>query len=544
MHGLQRDMHMFAGTGCMLNWKTQEMATWKMITSAVTLLVVLLLPACDSGSASTTGSLTASPTTGSPTTGSPVALLVFAQPDFMTHTIYTTGQNTFKNPGYIGADNHGGFYVVDYDNSRVLHFPSTMGAGVGPQPDQVYGQPDYTSNTAHKGAAGLNHPHGVAIDPNGGLYISDMLNNRVLHYPEGSTIADRVYGQPDFTTNNSNPEGVNANSLYHPQGIAVDGSGYYVADSSNNRVLHYPPGSTIADFVYGQGTPGNSQANFTSDASGNGAAGLNNPRDVAVDSTGLYVADSDNHRVVHYARGDPTADRVYGQADFTSTSVQANQGLLNPTAATLNNPTMVVVDHIGGLYIADRNNNRILYYPPSAQAGGNDPSAVRVYGQSGFTTRRSSTTASTFNGPGAVAVDNTGDLFVLDIFNQRVLKFVTGLHVTSQPPARAAEGASFRMTVTLQDVGSGIVFTDYTGPVTVQIKSDTGTAGATLRGMTTVNAIRGAATFSGLSINRAGSGFVLTSRSPGYALADTASFSISSSTVIKPPPGIPGYWLG
>jgi sugar lactone lactonase YvrE len=514
------------------------MATWKRITAAVTLLVVLLLPACDSRAASTTGSPTVSPTTGSP-----VARLVFAQPDFMTHTIYATGQNTFKNPGYIGADNHGGFYVVDYDNSRVLHFPSTTGVGVGPQADQVYGQPDYTSNTARKGAAGLNHPHGVAIDPNGGLYISDMLNNRVLHYPGGSTIADRVYGQLDFTTNNSNPEGASANSLYHPQGIAVDSSGFYVADSSNNRVLHYPVGSTIADFVYGQGTPGNSQANFTSDASGNGATGLNNPRDVAVDSTGLYVADSGNHRVVHYAPGNPTADRVYGQPDFTSTSVQANQGLLNPTAGTLDNPTMVVVDHIGGLYIADRNNNRILYYPPSAQTGENDPPALRVYGQRGFTTRRSSTTASTFNGPGAVAVDNTGNLFVLDIFNQRVLKFVTGLHVTGQPPAHTAEGASFRMSVTLQDVGSGIVFTDYTGPVTVQIKSDTGTAGATLRGMTTVNAISGAATFSGLSINRPGSGFVLSSRSPGYAPADTASFSISSSTGTEPPPVIQGYWL-
>jgi sugar lactone lactonase YvrE len=195
---------------------------------------------------------------------------------------------------------------------------------------------------------------------------------------------------------------------------------------------------------------------------------------------------------------------------------------------------MVAVDHLGGLYIADRNNNRILYYPPTAQTGGSDPSAVRVYGQPGFATRQSSTSASTFNGPGAVAVDNSGNLFVLDIFNQRVLKFVTGLHVTSQPPARTAEGAPFRVSVTLQDIGSGVVFTDYTGPVTVQIKSGTGAAGAILRGMTTVNATSGAATFSGLSIDRPGSGFMLTSRSAGYAPADTASFSISSSTGAKP----------
>lgn len=423
-------MYMLVGTYWLLNWKAQrKVVLWRRITAPVILLVALLLVTCDQG---------AGYTISASTTGSPMARVVYAQPNFTTHTLYTTGQNTLKNAGYIAADNHGGFYVVDYDNNRVLHFPSTTGTGSGPQADQVYGQPDYTSNAAQKDATGLNHPHGVAIDRNGGLYISDMLNNRVLHYPAASKIPDRVYGQFDFTATDINSEGLSAGSLYHPQGIAVDSTGFYVADSSNNRVLHFPLGSRIADFVYGQGTPGNSQANFSSNAAGNGATGLNNPRDVAIDSTGLYVADSGNHRVVRYLPGNPMADRVYGQPDFASTSVQANQGLLNPTAATLDNPTMMSLDQDGGLYIADRNNNRILYYPPSTQEGGNDPSATRVYGQLGYTTRYSSTTARTFDGPGAVAVDNIGDVFVLDIFNQRVLKFVTGLNVSGQPPAVVA----------------------------------------------------------------------------------------------------------
>lgn len=515
---------MLVGTYWMLNWKTQkEIVLWRRPTVLVILLVALLLVTCDQGA----GYTISFSTTGSQTIGSPTALVVYGQPNFTAYTVYTTGQNTLKNAGYIAADNRGGFYVVDYDNNRVLHFPSTAGTGPAPQADQVYGQPDYTSNAAQKNATGLNHPHGVAIDPHGGLYISDMLNNRVLHYPVASTIPDRVYGQFDFAATDSNSRGLNASSLYHPQGIAVDSTGIYVADSSNNRVLHFPLGSRIANFVYGQGTPGNSQANFSSNAARNGATGLNDPRDVAVDSTGLYVADSGNHRVVHYLPGNPTADRVYGQPDFASTSVQANQGSLNPTAATLDNPTMISLDQDDGLYIADRNNNRILYYPPFTQEKGNDPSATRVYGQPGYTTRYSSTTAKSFNGPGAVAVDNSGNIFVLDIFNQRVLKFVTSFYITRQPLARTPEGASFGMSVTLQDVGSGIVFIDYTGPVTVQIKTGTGTAGATLRGMTIVRATSGACTFSRLSINQPGSGYILTIRSPGYASIDTHSFSIT-----------------
>jgi len=509
-----------------LHEKTQEdIATWKRIPLIFTLLLALCLLACNPQA------VTMPPTIvpGSPTSStSPVPLVVYAQPDFTTRTLYPTGQNTLNNAGYITIDSHGGFYIADYNNNRVLHFPASTRPGAGPQADQVYGQPDYTSNAPHSGPAGLNRPHGIAVDPNGGLYISDMLNNRVLHYPAGSTIADRVYGQTSFTANQSNPAGPGARSLYHPQGLAIGSTGLYVSDSSNNRVLHYPTGSTTADFVYGQGTPGNASANFTSNTSGSGATGLNNPRDVAVDSTGLYVADSGNHRVLHYMLGNPTADRVYGQPDLTATSVRPNQGRDIPTAATLNNPTMIALDKTSGFYIADRNNNRILYYPPSAQSGGIDPPALRVYGQKSYSSRNSSTTATTFNGPGAVAVDALGNVFVLDIFNQRVLKFLTGLHISGQPPAHIAKGATLDMSVDLQDIGSGITFTDFTGQVIVRIKSGTGRAGAILKGITAVHAVSGVVVFRGLSINQPGSGYTLTCSTHGYAPADTIPFSIGA----------------
>lgn len=366
---------------------------------------------------------------------SPEALVVYAQPDFTTSRMQATGPDTLKNAGSITADAHGGFYVVDYDNNRVLHFPTARSIGPGPQADQVYGQPDYTSYAPAINSVGLNHPHGVALALDGGLYIADMLNNRVLHYPAGSVVADKVYGQAIFTSNIINNGGLSASSLFHPQGLAVDATGFYVADSSNNRVLHFPVGSQLADQVYGQARPGESDEHFTTNNSGNGNAGLNTPRDIAVDSTGLYVADSGNHRIVHYTIGNPYADRVYGQPDFAPTSTQANQGLAYPTARTLNNPTGLAIDALGSLYVADRNNNRVLYFPPSAQSGENDPAAVSVYGQPGYTSNSSSTSSHTFNGPGGVTVDTYGDIFVLDIFNQRVLKFITTI-----PPGRSPCG--------------------------------------------------------------------------------------------------------
>jgi outer membrane protein assembly factor BamB len=352
----------------------------------------------------------------SPTpTASGVAQVVYAQPDFVTSTLYATGQNALKNPSQLIADGTGGVYVVDYGNSRVLHFPAFAGVGAGPPADQVYGQPDFTSSTASSGAGHLNYPHGVAWDPAGGLYISDMYNNRVLHYPAGSTSADRVYGQPDFAHSVANNGGISATSLNLPQGISVDRQGgLYIADSGNNRVLHYPAGSGTADFVYGQ-------PNFSSNAAAAGANGLYTPRDVKIESAGLFVADSGNQRVLQYTPGNGAASRVYGQLTFTATA--ANQGS-GPTASTLNNPTGIAFDGIGGLYIGDRNNERVLFFPPPVQTAiGNDPTATIVYGQTGFTTNGIGTTASGFNGPGATSVDGMGHLFVLDIFNQRVLMF-------------------------------------------------------------------------------------------------------------------------
>jgi hypothetical protein len=225
--------------------------------------------------------------------------------------------------------------------------------------NRVYGQPDFTSNTPDNGgvsATSLWAPAAAAVDSSGGLYIADCTNNRVLHYPAGSTTADQVYGQPDFTSNAQNNGGLSATSLFSACGVAVDSSGgLYVAEYSNNRVLHYPANSTTADRVYGQ-------PNFTSGTEDNGgisATSLYYPLAVAVDSSGgLYVADNLHNRVLHYPANSTTADRVYGQPDFTSDTPN-NGGL---SATSLCGPQGVAVDSSGRLYIADSENCRVLFY--------------------------------------------------------------------------------------------------------------------------------------------------------------------------------------
>ena len=238
-------------------------------------------------------------------------------------------------------------------------------------------------------AAGLNNPGSVAVDGHGGLYVADSGNNRVLYYPPSgngtgaaATTPTIVYGQDaDGTDMTDSVPGTSATSLNGPSGLAVDGKGgLYVADSGNNRVLYFPPASghnyaaTTATIVYGQ-------TDMVSSSTGTSATALNSPDSVAIDGNGgIYVADNANNRVVHfpavispaplptatatsnatstpwtctsncYARS--AAIRVYGQSDYVQRS-----------AGTLDNPEGLAVDpKTGGLYVADFLHSQVLYY--------------------------------------------------------------------------------------------------------------------------------------------------------------------------------------
>src|SRR5271168_4156556 len=81
----------------------------------------------------------------------------------------------------------------------------------------VYGQGgSFTSGKGNKGGVSANSlygPNGIALDSGGNLYVADSYNSRVLFYPAGSTTATRVYGQGgSFTTGGSNEGGVSAKS--------------------------------------------------------------------------------------------------------------------------------------------------------------------------------------------------------------------------------------------------------------------------------------------------------------------------------------------
>ncbi len=80
------------------------------------------------------------------------------------------------------------------------------------------------------------------------------------------------------------------------------------------------------------------------------------------------------------------------------------------------------------------------------------------------------------------------------------------LVVTQQPPASVTAGSGFGLTVEAED-SSGNPITSFDGTVTVALANNPG--GATLGGTLTATASDGVATFSGLTLTTAASGYTL-----------------------------------
>jgi len=423
----------------------------------------------------------------SPLTPGASANRVLGQPD-ANHS----GVNEVKGQGQdypqgVAVDARAHLYVADTRNNRVLGWHSATAFANGAPADLVIGQPDFASNACNQGAtnpaaASLCFPTGVAVDGLGNLYVSDTDNSRVLGYgtPFGSfsgnpiidPAATIVLGQGgSFVTAAPNAEGIGAGSLDQPQGLAFDqAANLYVADTANNRVLEYnqPVASgASASRVFGQDSTGSNfsaiQCNQGAGTAGPASATtLCLPEGVGLDpAQNLYVADSNNNRVLEYnspltvvsgvaGSGDVTADAVFGQSGFAANGPNAPSGVAG--AGTLEFPEGVASDSLGNLYIADTSNTRVLgFVTPLKNPAAPNTTAAIVFGQNGafdfadsecnsFSTPYGSPSDSNLCEPSGIAVDGSGNLYVADTDNSRVLEFDQPLPISGATPTATASG--------------------------------------------------------------------------------------------------------
>ncbi|MBI4872372.1 MAG: hypothetical protein HY814_12490, partial [Candidatus Riflebacteria bacterium] len=293
-----------------------------------------------------------------------------------------------------------------------------MGWSVTPGATIALGQVDTSSlETLRRGEYS---PEAVWTDGTR-LAIADTYNSRVLFWHQipslNHAVPDVVLGQPDLGSSGDNRCGLSASSLNFPSGIATDGTRLFVADTNNHRVLVW------SSFPTRNGQPADlvlGQSSFSSNGQGLGSSSLTRPRGLVWAGGRLFVADYGNSRVLIWTQPitamKQPADLVLGQSNLSSGN--SNSGGLS--ASSLYAPYDVASDGTR-LLVADNYNHRVLVWSSFPTA--NKQPADLVLGQPNFTSNTSNNggrSASSLAGPQGVASDGTR-LFVGDGGNHRVL---------------------------------------------------------------------------------------------------------------------------
>jgi sugar lactone lactonase YvrE len=194
--------------------------------------------------------------------------------------------------------------------------------------------------------------------------------------------------------------------LSAPYGVAVDASGnVYIPDGNNNRLRMVSPTGTITT-IAGTGTAG-----YTGDGSAATNAELKNPTGVALDASGnIYIADGGNN-VIRKINGSGIITTIAG----TGTAGFSGDGGL-ATNATLDFPCCVAIDKNGNVLIADLLNQRIRKIDHTST----NINTIAGNGTSGFSGDGAAATNAELANPFGVAVDNSGNVYIADQFNDRV----------------------------------------------------------------------------------------------------------------------------
>jgi uncharacterized protein (TIGR03437 family) len=161
-------------------------------------------------------------------------------------------------------------------------------------------------------------------------------------------------------------------------------------------------------------------------------AELYTPSDVVVDSSGnLYIADTQNNRI----RKVNTAGIITTVAGGACCGFGGDGG--PATSATLNQPTGVAVDSSGNVYIADTDNQVIRKV-----SGGTITTIAGTPGTGGFSGDGGPAASAMLFYPHAVAVDNSGNVFIADTQNDVIRKIDAATGIISTVAGTGKRGYS------------------------------------------------------------------------------------------------------
>jgi DNA-binding beta-propeller fold protein YncE len=264
-------------------------------------------------------------------------------------------------PHEIRFARNGDLYVVERDNYVVRRIDMKTGVIV-----TIAGTPQKNGFSGDGGPADkaqFNQPHGIAIHPDGDIYVCDVLNNRVRRV-DAKTGTITTFAGNGETGHTPDAGPLVTSPIQGPRSLEITKGGkIYLALREGNAIVELDGKSGKIKHVAGTGENGYSgdggpasRATFGS----SGAGGLTGPKGLASSADGrmLYVADCENHVVRKIDLKTGIISTVAG------TGKRGNGADGDPLQCALARPHGVYVrDKV--LYIADSENHKIRTLTPA-----------------------------------------------------------------------------------------------------------------------------------------------------------------------------------
>jgi streptogramin lyase len=292
----------------------------------------------------------------------------------------------------IGPD--GGLYVTEIKNHRVVRFDVKTRAVTTVAGD---GQRGYSGDGGLAVEAAMNEPYEVRFDSRGNMFVVEMKNHIVRRIDAKTQAISTVAGTGSAGYSGDGGPGTKA-KLNQPHSIAFDGDdNLYIADIGNHRIRRVSAKTGVIESIAGNGEralPKNGQF-----SRGNSILG---PRALFVQRNTLWIALREGQGVWRMDLGDSTLRHVAG------TGRPGHTGDGGPALdATFKGPKGIAVGPSGVVFVVDSDNNAVRRIDPKSGSIETLP-------------------IPPLNQPHGICVGRNGDVYIGDSLNNRVLRVRAG----------------------------------------------------------------------------------------------------------------------
>lgn len=297
----------------------------------------------------------------------------------------------------VGPD--GSLFIADTNNSRIRRVAAngviTTVAGNG-----AFG---FSGDGGLATAAAIGVPTGIAIGPDGSIFIADQNNHRVRRVGPNGIITTVAGNGLAICCFNGDGGPATSAAVYQPSSVAVgpDGSLYI----SNGITIRRVGPNGIITTVAGNGFIGNIGDGGPATSAALSCGGIA----IGLDGS-LFLACGGFNRIRRVGLNG-IITTVVGIGGFPGFGGDGGPA----TSAALNNPSGVTVGPNGSLFIADLGNSRIRRVGPNGII-----TTVAGNGVNGFSGNGGPATGAALKFPRGTAVGPDGSLYIADTDNSRI----------------------------------------------------------------------------------------------------------------------------